>query len=1531
MSRTLVFFLNGKRIEIDDPPVQLLLVDYLRSPEIGLNGCKKSCGQGGCGACTVILSKWDARKEKIEHRAINSCLRPVCSLAGMHVTTIEGTGTLQRPRLLYPSHSTTSSRTAAPSATEAAITVSSFPPPPKANGKESWSEHGVVSHPMHKVLFDADAVGSSVQGGINPIALRLAANNGTQCGYCSTGFVMNMSEFLLNRPSASKQAIEAGLDGNLCRCTGYRPILTAMKTFAADWSEDDESGRMQCKENFVLAAQENAGLALPFPEEAKIATAPLQVNGNGQRWLTPATISDIIESLAPEQGKRVHFVHGNTGYGIYPEDYRNAGLLIDVRSISDLSLSPRIENGIFRVGAGVSYGDLLAWLDDFLPAAVAPQGERLAAIHYMAARTAGRIVRNTASLGGNTMLVLKHLGADTGEPFLSDLFTALYALEARVRYIEITDQSIAQPHARAIGDLVEQVMADPAMAHRILLLAYEIDCGGETEFVLSQKVARREVNAHSIVNATTRIQVSNAHEVERVILTFGGIAPCPWRARKTEAAMTGNRLALNDLPGLMRILVQEIREHRAHWAGRRKELPWSGISEEFRGQLACAFVYKAVVSALQKSRADLPRSVESREGGWGVSSGRQTFVRSPAIQPVGDPYIKKEALHQTAGQTIYTHDLPFPQRTLHAAVVQSRRALACYKFTVPEKGEKGPWPDPAPVQKYLAAKFPGFVRLITDRDVPPEGNNRQGIGGDQPLFAEGRVLYFGQCIALVLARTESEAGQIADFVSRDCIEYGPIDWPEAWQAPVLGIHDAIARQSIFPDLPTTAPWYSHVWQITRPGSSFDWVPSEKQVVNSAPQRDRKRTGRWGVVVPGSQTVGSQIHFYMETQACIVEPGDEWHLVVRCSTQSPMEIHQTIARALGVEYHRIDVQVPAVGGGFGGKTEQTRFVAGVAAVAAHASGCPVRLVLSRDEDTALIGKRHAFHGEYQIAVDSGETEPEQKGIIRGLDLKMWADGGAYYDCSFIVTDAAQLRVDNAYRIQNFRSQIDVCRTNTAPNTACRGFGAIQSIMILESAMDDVACRLQMTPEQLRELNLYERGDSTPFGQALTHCYIREVWHFLKSTCDYESKKAAGAEFNAAHKWRKRGLSMIPVKYGSGFNLAMLEQASAFVSINHGDGSVTIHQGGVEMGQGLKTQVQQIAAQVLNIPMELIYVDNPKTSITPNPTTTGASTGTTYSGQAVKQSCIELRARLMEFGYEMLRQHGPDWCHGQGIDFWSYGESGWSVRPAKSKGVGPPSDSTLAKLIWQNLVELAYANRVNLLACCTTKMEGGTVPVPCVTYKQIKDQPEIPGTEHLSGSHRVTGTVDSFVGFTYSAACSVVEVDVLTGEVKILSSDIVYDKGWSLNPAIDIGQVEGAFVQGIGYLLTEELVFEPNGPEQGRLNTLNTWQYKPPAASSIPLAFNVHLFPRDSVDIPKEQSDFLNSKEVGEPPLVLAATVFFAVKAAIRASRVERGLSGMFRLDAPATIQEVRRACEISNDDYGDSTLLTALETGEFVKK
>ncbi len=1521
MQNSISFFLNGENVVIKEPNVDTLLIDYLRSPDVHLAGPKKPCGQGGCGGCTVILSHWNSKDKKAEHRAINSCLRPLASLDGMVVTTIEGTGAARHPNPEYLTHTQTSSRGggSAELPLPEAVVEAFEQAQDKREQVLAEVQKALKRTAVPKLLLQTDVPehpSELTHMGMNPVAHRLAINNGTQCGYCTVGFVMNMSEFIANNPKATQKEIEDIFDGNICRCTGYRPILTGMKTFASDWTKKDEEERMKCLGDDAVRSQLPASsIVIPFPNAAKNDMRGASIQTTTRTWKTPTTLAELLTVLSKHKGNKHYVVHANTGYGIYKDEFLDAEHIIDIRLVPELNAPPLITEQGLKISSGTTYSDAIAIYEkaiikyrENIPAGRDVETTPWGAAQFMAKRTAGRIVRNAGSIGGNTMLVLKHIAAGTGEPFPSDMLTALAAIDTVIDYIDPEESDNIK--SNTVDELSAMVIKQPELANRIILASYSIPFGDKNDVVLAQKVALRDVNAHSIVNSASLIQLGRSLKVTAVHLTFGGLAPYPWRAVETEKLILGSVLSLDMVPAVISRLTEEVKAVIAHWAKRMKGLPDEGFTETYRVQLATSFLYKAIVKALIEQGAFIPPNIRSvgkiTWGHWRVSNGLQYYEPLNFRAPLSKPYVKFTAVEQAQGQLHYTHELSVPVNTINGSLVQSKRALANYHFTIP--GDKAPVTSDQ-LRKHLSEKFPGFIDLVTSEVFKNGSMNMQGMGSDQPIFAPEQVEYVGQSIALVGANSEQNAATIADYVTNNCVGYTPVKIADAaknwWNKPVIGLDDAIKHNSIFPDYPTTANFNSHIWQITRPGSNLTWVidknPLDKTITNTPVVVN----GNVCQVVGSTQATGGQVHFYMETQAAIAEPADGGRMIIKASTQSPMTIHGTIAQVLGVQYNSIDVQVPPVGGGFGGKTEPARFVAAAAAVAAKALKRPVRLVLTREQDTGMIGKRHAYYAQYQIAIDKGETTPGNKGIIQGLVNKMYGDGGAFYDCSFIVSNCIITRGDNAYQIPNFQAQIDVCRTNTAPSTAMRAFGDVQGKVMLENAIDDGAYSVGMTAEEVREKNLYVRGDVTPFGQPLTYCYMKEVWAYLKKVSNYDAKVAKITQFNAENKWRKRGISMVPVKYGSGYNLTMLEQAGAFLSIFQGDGSIMVHQGGVEMGQGLLTTVRQVASYILNVPMTLIEVESPKTSIIPNPTSTGASTGTTYSAEAVKRVCEIMRSRITEFGYDMLKTHGNDWCVDQGIDFWNHGVLGWKAKPTSKKARSP--------LIWQNLIAMAYQNRVNLIASLSIPISGGETPVPNLTYKPIDQQPDIPG--YTCDKNGRPGAFDQFSGFTYSAACTVAEVDILTGESKILSTDIMYDAGWSMNPAIDIGQVEGAFIQGLGYVMSEKLVFEPEGVDEGRLNTLNTWTYKPPATTSIPLELNVHLFPRNlAADVPESPNDILSAKEIGEPPLVLGVTAFFAVKAAVRASRVERGLPGLFRLDAPATVQEVRAACEVDEATF-----------------
>lgn len=1530
MENSVHFFLNGKSVTIENPSPDLLLIDYLKSPEVALSGPKKPCGQGGCGGCTVILSKWNFEKQNPEHLAINSCLRPVCALGGLSITTIEGTGAVRKPDSKHQVLKASSTRGTIPVGEHQSPV---FDEAHLASESKIKAVEEAISESLTSTKCSANLeikenisefVSENSHSGMNPVAYQLALNNGSQCGYCSVGFVMNMSEFIVNNPEATKKEIEQAFDGNLCRCTGYRSILTGMKTFASDWSSLDEKNRMICIPDPVSKAQLPSNVTIPFPSIAQLPSNGVTTN----RWSSPKTLEALADIL--KHNKNTRLVQGNTSYGIYKNEYKDTTFYADIRHIKSLNTNSTLTDDYLEFSASTTYSELIVLLSNGInklksisKKTTSSDISILEALEYMAQRTAGRIVRNAATIGGNTMLVFKHILKCTGEPFPSDLLTALFAMDTKIHYYHLDANFVYKEHTKTLENLLNDILKDPEIADKIVLVSYKISLKSANDVSISQKVALREVNAHSIVNSTITFDINDACIVKSCTIVFGGIAPYPWRPKDTEKIINNKTLSLADAPYLISLLAKEVAAELKKWDDRMEEVPNEGFTAEYRIQLATSFFYKSIIHTLKVKGVPIPENLNSitevKWGNWPVSDGIQKYKSQDFKAPVAQPFIKVTAMYQTSGQIHYTHEIPVTPLTLNGAFVQSQKALMNYTFKNPDSNNEI---EIAELRIELKKRFPTFSDIITYKDIKNGGVNYQGMGSDQPLFADKLISYVGQSIAMVLAPSDQDAIQIAAYVSSNCIKYTSpgSPWVGKWSEPIIDLLDAIKKDSVFPDAPKTASFVSHIWKITRPGSQFDWVSnsengSEIELVRDKEIKTRKNIKINSVpctIVNSSQLCGGQAHFYMEPQACIATPIDESRMKIQPSVQSPGAMHDTVTMALNMHYNQIEVEIPAVGGGFGGKTEQTRFIAGPTAVAAKATKRPIRLVVPRDEDTAMIGKRHAYYGEYQIAVDSGTDNDNHKGIIHGLQLKMWGDGGAFYDCSFIVSNCVQLRTDNAYKIENFESQIDVCRTNTAPSTAMRAFGDVQGKNILENAIDDAAISINMRPEDLREKNLYDRGDVTPFGQALSYCYMKQVWEYAKKVSNFEEKYCEVQKFNDENKWTKRGISMIPVKYGSGYNLLLLEQSAAVVVVNPRDGTIVIHQGGVEIGQGLVTQVQQVASYVLGIPMDMIFIDNVNTSIIPNPTSTGGSTGTPYSCEAVKQTCEQLRSRMMEFGYKMLKENGEDWCKQNQIDFWNYGageNKGWAKKIENSQGK--------LTMIWQNLTNLASSQRVNLIESYTAKIKGGEVQIPAMTFKPMEDQPNIPGIE-VDKTVKLGGGVDSFVGFTYSAACSVTEVDILTGEVKIISSDIIYDMGWSMNPALDIGQVEGAFVQGIGYLMTEKLVSETSGKNIGRLNTTNTWRYKIPAITTIPLEMNTYLFPRDEdsvKSIPEDSNEIFSAKEVGEPPLVLANSVFFAIKAAIRASRVERKLSPLFRFDAPATVQEVRRACEVTEKDLG----------------
>ncbi len=594
---------------------------------------------------------------------------------------------------------------------------------------------------------------------------------------------------------------------------------------------------------------------------------------------------------------------------------------------------------------------------------------------------------------------------------------------------------------------------------------------------------------------------------------------------------------------------------------------------------------------------------------------------------------------------------------------------------------------------------------------------------------------------------------------------------------------------------------------------------------------------------GTIRLGGQEHLSLEGHVAYALPREDGAMLVYSSTQHPGEVQLKVAHALGVDAHRVTVECRRMGGGFGGKETQPAQFACAAAIAARLLDRPVKLRLDRDDDFLITGKRHDFRIDYDVGFDAG-------GRILGLDLMLAARCGYSADLSAVVNDRAVAHADNCYFLENLRIVSHRCKTHTQSATAFRGFGVPQALMAIELVIEEIARDLALDPVQVRRENFYVTGvrDTTPHGMKVEDFIADDLFDELEKSANYAPRREAIRSWNAANPVIKRGIAMTPVKLGISFSAVVFNQASALLHI-YTDGSVLLNHGGTEMGQGLFTKVAQIVAEELGIGLDRVKVGASDTSRIPNASATAASTGTDLNGKAAQAAARELKSRLAAFAAVKFQ-----------------------VAPEAVRFEANRVHAGTATLAFAELVQMAYVARVQLMAT-------GFHKTPKLDYD--------PATR--SGRR--------FLYFSYGAAVSEVAVDTLTGENRLLRVDILHDAGRSLNPAIDLGQVEGGFVQGMGWLTTEELVWDASGG----LCTHGPSTYKIPAAGDLPPEFNVKLYERGEN---REDSPY-RSKGVGEPPLMLALSVFFAIRDAV-ASVADYALPP--RLNAPATPQETLKSVD-----------------------
>ena len=769
-----------------------------------------------------------------------------------------------------------------------------------------------------------------------------------------------------------------------------------------------------------------------------------------------------------------------------------------------------------------------------------------------------------------------------------------------------------------------------------------------------------------------------------------------------------------------------------------------------------------------------------------------TLADRPGLGPgasVGLALAHDSAARHVQGSAAYVDDLPEPAGTLHVAPGSAGAARGSIRSV-----------DLDPVRA-----APGVVAVLTAADIPGV-NDCSPAFGDDPILAAGEVLFHGQVVFAVVAATRDAARRAARR-ARIEVEARP---------PRVTVDDGLAAGA------EVLPPYE--FRRGEPGAA----------IAAAAHR-----------LTGSVRIGGQEHFYLEGQAALAVPGEDDEMQVWSSTQHPSEVQHLVARMLGAPDAAVVCECRRMGGAFGGKESQAAQWACLAALAARVTGRPAKVRLDRDDDMVMTGKRHDFRVDWRCGFD-------RRGVLAAVDAQLDARCGCSTDLSLGVNDRAMFHADNAYYYPAARIRSRRVRTDTVSNTAFRGFGGPQGMLVAERMMDAAAIVLGVDPLLVRKRNLYGPGrDITPYGMRIDEHVVPRIVREIERTSDYAARRRAVAGFNMNMGARagalRRGIALTPVKFGIAFTLRQLNQAGALVHV-FTDGSVQVNHGGTEMGQGLYVKVAQVVAEEFGIEVDRVRITATRTDKVPNTTATAASSGSDLNAMAALRAARTIRRRLAALAARMFQVGEADVSFGSG-----------------RARVGVETIS------FEDLARLAFTERVSLSST-------GYYATPKLTWD------------------RDTSSGRPFLYFAGGAACSEVMLDIETGELRVDRVDILHDAGRSLNPAIDMGQIEGGFVQGMGWLTSEELVFD----KDGRLLTHAPSTYKIPTCTDVPDDFRVALFEPGR----NREPTIHRSKAVGEPPLMLALSVFSAITDALASLSPGR----VPPLDAPATPEAILRAAD-----------------------
>uniref|UniRef100_A0A8D0W2K9 xanthine dehydrogenase n=1 Tax=Sus scrofa TaxID=9823 RepID=A0A8D0W2K9_PIG len=1193
----------------------------------------------------------------------------------------------------------------------------------------------------------------SIKTRIHPVQERLAKCHGTQCGFCSPGMVMSIYTLLRNHPEPTPEQITESLGGNLCRCTGYRPIVESGKTFCVESAVCQMKGSGKCcmdqeersfsnKQEKICTKLYNEDEFQPLdptqesifpPELIRMAEDPnkrrLVFQGERTTWITPVTLNDLLELKT--NFPKAPLIMGNTTVGPSVKfSNKFHPVFISPLGLPDLYFVDSTDDGV-TIGAGYS----LAQLNDALQFIVSEQPKEktktyLALLKHL--RTlAGAQIRNMATLGGHVV----------SRPNYSDLNPILAAGNAIINLIS----KEGERQIPLDGHFLER-SPDASLKPEEVVLSVYIPHSPQWHFVSGLRMAQRQENASAIANAGMSVQFEEGTDrIKALQMFYGSVGPTVVSASQACQQLIGRQWDDQMLSDACRLVLDEIYIPPAAKGG----------MVEYRRTLIISLLFKFYLRVRQglnkmdpQKFPNIPEKFLSALEDFPIETpqGIQTFQcvdpSQPPQDPVGHPVMHQSAIKHATGEAVFVDDMPPIAQELFLAVVTSTRAHA--KIISIDTSE--------------ALALPGVVDVITAEDVPGD-NNHQG----EIFYAQNEVICVGQIVCTVAADTYAHAKEAAKKVK---IAY------EDLEPRIITIEQALEHNS--------------------------FLSVEKKIEQGNVEQAFKYVDQ---IIEGEVHVEGQEHFYMETQTILAIPQEEdKEMVLHLGTQFPTHVQEYVAAALNVPRSRIACHMKRAGGAFGGKVTKPALLGAVCAVAANKTGRPIRFVLERGNDMLITAGRHPLFGKYKIGFMNN-------GVIKAADVEYYINGGCTPDESEMVIEFIVLKSENAYNIPNFRCRGRACKTNLPSNTAFRGFGFPQATVVVEAYITAVASQCNLPPEQVKEINMYKRTSETAYGQTFNPALLRRCWKECLEKSSFSARKQAAEEFNKNNYWKKRGLAVVPMKFTIGIPLTYYNQAAALVHI-YLDGSVLVIHGGCEIGQGLHTKMIQVASRELNIPESYIHLPETSTITVPNAVFTAGSMGTDINGKAVQNACQILMARLQP----VIRKN--------------------------------PNGT------WEDWVAKAFEESISL---STTGYFKG--------YQTNMDWEK--------------GKGNPYPYFVCGASCSEVEVDCLTGAHKLLRTDIFVDAAFSINPALDIGQVRDTRTAPTG--LFGQFHSEYSFPESSKCCLYLVQSFCPPPQG------------------------------LGEAAMFLGSSVLFAIYDAVTAARRERGLTKTFTLSSPATPELIRMTC------------------------